>query len=106
MKGVVSLLDAITITLELVVLFIKSKRNNRITKVSFLEKICDSSVTTQTRVTSELPKKECLISKRKEISLVLCSQTGSGLSHVQWLCSYNAIVTSNDNIVMYVLTNQ
>jgi len=33
MEGVVSLLDAITITLELVVLFIKRKRNNRIAKV-------------------------------------------------------------------------
>ena len=69
------LLDAITITLELVLLFIKRKRNNRITNVSFLEKTREGSETAHTRVTSELPKKGSLISKRQEISLVLCSQT-------------------------------
>jgi hypothetical protein len=98
------MLDAITITLELVVLYIEGKRNSRITKVSFLEKTRDGSVTTQTRVNFELPKKGSLISKRQEISLALCSQTCSGLSHVQWLCSYNAIVTFDDNIVMHIVT--
>lgn len=51
--------------------------------VSLLEKTRGGSVTTQTRVMSELPKKGSLISKRQEISLVLCSQTCSELSHVQ-----------------------
>jgi len=57
MEGIGLLLDAITIILELVVLFIKRKRNNRVSKASFLAKIRDGSVTTQTRVTSELTKK-------------------------------------------------
>jgi len=67
-------------------------------------KIRDGPVTTRTGVTTELTKKGSLFSKRQEISLVRCSQTGSELSHLQWLCSYNAIVTANDSIVMYVLT--
>lgn len=68
-----SLLDAVTITVQLVVLFIKRKRNNRLSKASFLAKIRGGPVTKQTRVTSELTKKGSLFSKWQEISLVRCS---------------------------------
>ena len=51
-----SLLDTITITLELAVLFIKRKRNNRVSKASLLAKIRDGSVNTQRRVRTELTK--------------------------------------------------